>query len=348
VVDADGNVYVTDGNNHRVQKFMLFQRISAISDIGNDQGRQVRIRFVAHGWDFSGSSTPITGYYVYRRIDPSNASPALPARVAGGTDGAPVAVPAGAQLDGWDYLITVPATTENAYNVVVPTLADSGSSGTHWSVFMVRAATQTLGVYYDSAPDSGYSKDNLPPAVPSPFTAAYVTGATHLHWGRNFEPDFWSYRLYRGAAPDFVPGPANLLAALSDTDYVDPGPPGACYKLSAADGSGNESGYARITSSEIAGVADGGAIAFALEGVRPNPVRGDRLGVEFVLPGSAPARLELLDVSGRRVIACEVGTLGAGRHSVNLAAGRRLAAGLYLVRLTQGGDARTTRVAVIH
>jgi sugar lactone lactonase YvrE len=347
-VSANGNVYVTDGNNHRVQEFMVLQRITAIADVGSDQGGQARIRFVAHGWDFGGSSTPITGYHVYRRIDPLTAPPALPVRADGDGDGGGVTLPGGAQLDGWDYLITVPATAENAYNVVVPTLADSNLSGTHWSVFMIRAATATIGTYFESAPDSGYSKDNLPPAAPLPFTAAYVNGATHLHWGRNLEPDFWAYRLYRGVASDFEPGPTNLVTTLSDTDYVDPGPPGACYKLSASDWSGNESGYVLITPNQIAGVADGGPLVLALEGVRPNPARGDRLSVEFVLPVSAPARLEVLDVTGRRVAKREVGSLGAGRHRVDLAEGRRLAAGLYLVRLTQGANARTTRVAVIN
>jgi len=343
-VSADGNVYVSDGNNHRVQVFMVLQRITAITDVGNDQGGQVRIRFIAHGWDFSGSPAPITGYHVYRRIDPLTSPPGR----LGSADGGAVTLPEGAQLDGWDFLVTVPATAENAYNVVVPTLADSGLSGTHWSVFMVRAATSTVGTYYDSAPDSGCSTDNLPPPEPSAFTAAYVNGATHLHWSRSFEPDFWAYRLYRGVAPDFVPGPTNLVITLCDTNYVDPGPPGACYKLSASDWSGNESGFALITPNQIAGVTGGGPLVLALEGVRPNPARGDRLSVEFVLPVAAPARLEVLDVTGRRVATRDVGGLGSGRHRVDLAEGRQLAAGLYLIRLTQGANARITRVAVIN
>jgi hypothetical protein len=95
-------------------------------------------------------------------------------------------------------------------------------------------------------------------------------------------------------------------------------------------------------------VRDGGPLAFALAGVRPNPSVGERLSVAFVLPVAAPARLELLDVSGRRVAGHEVGWLGAGRHEVDLAAGRRFAPGIYLVRLTQGGDVRVTRAVLMH
>ncbi|HET9327532.1 MAG TPA: T9SS type A sorting domain-containing protein [Candidatus Eisenbacteria bacterium] len=81
--------------------------------------------------------------------------------------------------------------------------------------------------------------------------------------------------------------------------------------------------------------------------MRPNPTIGGGLHVAFALPTRAAARLELLRVSGRRVLAREVGSLGVGRHTVNLAAVRSVAPGLYWVRLTQGANRQTTRVAVI-
>jgi hypothetical protein len=88
-----------------------------------------------------------------------------------------------------------------------------------------------------------------------------------------------------------------------------------------------------------------GGLRLALEGVQPNPARV--LGrVTFTLPSDRPATLELLDVTGRRVAARDVGALGAGRHSVELARGRSLRAGLYLVRLTQGGTVATAKAVV--
>ena len=42
-----------------------------------------------------------------------------------------------------------------------------------------------------------------------------------------------------------------------------------------------------------------------------------------------------------------MGALGAGRHTVDLAAGQQLAPGLYLVRLTQGVNERVTRAVVL-
>ena len=94
-------------------------------------------------------------------------------------------------------------------------------------------------------------------------------------------------------------------------------------------------------------VSGDAALAFALDPVRPNPSRGGMLTVRFTLPTAAPARLELLDVAGRRIASREVGSLGAGQHTLDLGAGQHLAPGLYLVRLTQGANKRTTRGAVL-
>jgi hypothetical protein len=88
-------------------------------------------------------------------------------------------------------------------------------------------------------------------------------------------------------------------------------------------------------------------LSLALGAVTPNPARGGGLVVDIGLPSADPARLELLDVMGRRVASLDLGTLGAGRHRVELGVDRGLAPGLYLLRLTQAGSARVTRVAFV-
>jgi hypothetical protein len=88
-------------------------------------------------------------------------------------------------------------------------------------------------------------------------------------------------------------------------------------------------------------------LSLAIAPVRPDPVRSRAFVVDVALPGAEPARLELMDVMGRRVAMHDLGGLGAGRHSVNLSAGQRFAPGVYLLRLTQGRDARVTRVTVV-
>ena len=102
-----------------------------------------------------------------------------------------------------------------------------------------------------------------------------------------------------------------------------------------------------IDKEAVVDVADGAVLSFALEGVRPNPTTAGRMAVSFVLPVGAPARLELVDVKGRMIATRDIGSLGAGRHVVDLAAGQELRAGIYLVRLTQGRLQRTARVVVL-
>jgi pimeloyl-ACP methyl ester carboxylesterase len=85
---------------------------------------------------------------------------------------------------------------------------------------------------------------------------------------------------------------------------------------------------------------------FSLAGATPNP-SGQNLTVTFSLPDATPARIEVVDVSGRKVLIREVGALGAGRHAVGLAEGRPLPPGVYLVRLTQGRRSLTTRAVIV-
>jgi hypothetical protein len=321
--------------------------IASITDVQSDQGGRVRLRFDASPFDYLGSATPITSYSVYRQVG-AWLAPAAGAQTAAASRLQPrSAVPDAMAIAGWDYVASVPANAEDSYETVVTTLADSNGTGDNDATFMVRAATGTPGIFYDSAPDSGHSVDNLPPAAPAPFVAAYVSGATHLHWGPNTENDLWHYSLHRGTSAGFVPGPGTLIASPADTGYADAGPAGSYYKLAAVDVNGNVSAYALLTPAGTTAVGNGPWLAFAIEGARPNPAVGGRVSVAFTLPSAAPARLELMDVSGRCVASREVGGLGPGRHVVDLTSGRSLAAGVYVLRLTQGGASRMARTTVL-
>ncbi len=86
--------------------------------------------------------------------------------------------------------------------------------------------------------------------------------------------------------------------------------------------------------------------SLALEGFRPNPSAGSPI-VAFTLTSSAPATLEVLDVIGRRVLSREVGSLGPGRHLLRLEGDASLAPGVYVIRMRQGGQGRTTRGLLI-
>jgi Galactose oxidase, central domain len=89
-----------------------------------------------------------------------------------------------------------------------------------------------------------------------------------------------------------------------------------------------------------------GSVVFALTGARANPSDAT-LDVAFNLPDGRAARLELLDVTGRRLRTIEVGAMGAGPHTVSLGEGAGLEPGLYLIRLEGGGRRLSRRVVVL-
>ena len=102
--------------------------------------------------------------------------------------------------------------------------------------------------------------------------------------------------------------------------------------------------WATLVDVPPAGAADA---QFALEGARPNPAVGHRVTVSFVLPDAAPARLDLLDITGRRVATRDLAGLGAGRHQVAFEPEHALQPGVYLVKLTGAGGMRTAKVCVM-
>jgi hypothetical protein len=123
----------------------------------------------------------------------------------------------------------------------------------------------------------------------------------------------------------------------------------ASIYLGAATDADVHSLYARDAMRYLAGtlaVGDDADGRLQLLGCTPNPARG-HLRVTFSLPDARPARLELIDISGRRVGGAELSRFGAGLHSFDLARGAMPAPGVYWVRLTHGERSLTSRVAVI-
>jgi hypothetical protein len=78
--------------------------------------------------------------------------------------------------------------------------------------------------------------------------------------------------------------------------------------------------------------------------VWPNPARG-RVVVAFSLPEFHRARVEVVDLLGRRVADVDLGTRPAGQHEVALDLST-LAPGLYVVRVRAGTHAAAHRLAI--
>ena len=179
------------------------------------------------------------------------------------------------------------------------------------------------------------------PVLASVIQAVAENGVARLVW--QVSATTQNYRLYRWAsgAWDFVGAlTPDGTGTLTHTDpSVAPGHRYG-YKLGVTDADGEVfQGDAWIN---VPGVV------LSLEGSRPNPAIGGELTVHFVLPVAAPARIELLDLAGRRVLERVVGALGAGHHAIDLSEGQRMKPGLYFLRLTQGGNVRLARVTVLN
>ena len=120
-----------------------------------------------------------------------------------------------------------------------------------------------------------------------------------------------------------------------------------CLRAQQANGAKPDSCCFLFNVRDLVGVETPGA-QFALHRAVPNPTAGD-LTVFFSLPDASPATIELIDINGRRIMRREVGSLGAGLHSLSLRSEtRHLPNGVYALRLSRAGRQLMTKVSVLH
>ena len=118
-------------------------QITGVVDVPNDQGYQVRMTFNASPFDYLGSPTPIANYLLYRKIDRRRWWPGNEVQVKAAPPLLRLAVgPSVAELAGWDFLMTIPATADKVYEAVVPTLINGAGN---LSTFFVRAPFRPPG-----------------------------------------------------------------------------------------------------------------------------------------------------------------------------------------------------------
>ncbi len=345
-----------DGTHGR----MVAAMFTAMNDVPMDQGGKLSVYWRASEVDTT-PANPVGSYMLWRRM------PALAAqaRLAGGVR----TVTAGESLEGigvgairalaeaaattyWEYLGSTPSRGWAGYGMTVNTGADVyyPSGYVPFEVFLVETISPSGGVLATSAPDSGYSVDNLSPAAPTAFSGARISGATHLYWSPSAEPDFALYRLHRGASAGFVPSPANVVAEVTQPGFVDAFTASAYYKLVAVDVHGNASSAATLAPSQTLDASLEPAATLSFAPVSPNPARGT-VALAFTLPTAARARLDVYDAQGRLARSIVDGDLPPGQHSrawdLRDRDGRALAPGLYLARLATPAGTLVRRFAVV-
>jgi hypothetical protein len=326
--------------------------ITRIRDVPNDQGGKVFITWTRSSFDVSGGA--VNAYRVWRMVPPATAAArAIPVH---GTDARTLRSEVVTHANGvsdivyWEALATLPAQRLAGYGYTAATPQDSLPGGNPLFTYRISALTANIDVFYDSDPDSGYSVDNIPPAMPEAFTVHRAAGANQLQWDASPDADFASFRLYRSSDPAFTPSPATLMATLTAPGYVDPGDAYGNYKLEAVDQHGNCSPFASALLSGTTGVPGGAPGTTWLAAPSPNPMR-NALGVRFSLAQAARVSLALYDQQGRRTRMLLSGEQPAGEATIAWDArddaGHLASAGLYFLELKVGGQRFVRRVTMV-
>ena len=256
----------------------------------------------------------------------------------------------------WELIATVEAYQLGSYAKASPTLFDSTTVSAGYSYFQVIVHTRDPNTYWISAPDSGYSVDNLAPCPPLCLAGeqSYSPEGLEITWTPNTEPDLDSYNIYRGADPGFSPGSGNLIASPCDTLYFDGDwrwDNTYCYKVAAVDVHGNESEYTLLCSDEVTG-GDTPVTPQAtfLEQNYPNPFN-PVTRVIFGLDAPAQVSLRIYDGAGRLVRVLVEAERPAGTYEMMWDgrdnSGLAVASGVYFYRLTAGSFTETRKMVLM-
>ena len=328
--------------------------ITSVADIPLDQGLQVRVIWDRDLHDEPGDPTPIAQYVVWRRVDEYKGGtvttePDLAiTELRRDDDESPLLWSVRSVL--WEPVgPAVPAMLWETYANTVPTLGDSNVAGMIESVFQVSAHTSDPQVFFISAPDSGWSVDNLAPAMPLAFSVHYAGGNTDLAWLPAGDEDVDAYHVYRGDDEAFSPSSETLVHVTTELLWVDDlvDPWGQFYKVAAVDDAGNASEPAvpsTVTS------ADPPTVFTALHGCRPNPFN-PYTEVRYTLARAGHASLTIYDVEGRVVRTLFADEQPAGDGSATWDgrddSGRNLPSGLYVCRLVYGGGVAAMKMSLV-
>ncbi|MBN2070164.1 MAG: T9SS type A sorting domain-containing protein [Candidatus Krumholzibacteriota bacterium] len=350
--------------------------IASISDIPGDEGGWVRLTIEKHSYDDEGwFRYPIYMYNIWRRVDDPVMLSAIDRAAPGHSleetslSDWPVV-----ELDGrrflvstellpvqdfppgtWEVLGCFNAFRQDQYLYVASTPADSTGSSVPMPVFCVSAHTLNPSLWYVSAPDSGYSVDNLAPAPPSGLAGEAAEGppGVLLEWDQNIESDFSYYIVHRGSYAGFIPSRFSKLGETVAPEFTDEYPLwyDSYYKICSVDRHGNASIYAVLGPGDLTGddPATTPAVTY-LSRNYPNPFNPSTT-IKFGLSEAGPVTLKVYDPSGRlvRVVADEPRPAGhyAEQWDGFTTSGQRAASGVYFYKLSAGEFTETKKMVLL-
>ena len=322
--------------------------VSSVTDVPNDQGKQVRVAWNRFPGD--GDTDPkIINYGVWRKVDGMMAKSAAANVVAvadydamyASVENAAGKLFAVAETEVWDYVKTVPAAELEAYATISGTIFDSTiTGGQYWSHFRVSGHSTNNSVVMSVA-DSGYSVDNLAPTIPQSLAFDINT----LTWTETEDNDFDYYAVYRSGASGFTPADENRIGVVTSSTFEDgsmSGDGSYYYVVSAFDHAGNESDFSNELEVLVTGIDDRSGVptTYALDQNYPNPFNPSTV-INYQLPSATNTKIVIYNVIGQEVRSLVNAyepagyqqTVWNGRDNF----GNVVSAGIYFYKLTTGG-----------
>jgi len=338
--------------------------IAFVTDIAPDEGGAVDLSWYGSRLD-DYRYWEVTHYSIWRA---TNAIPMLtasdefplltsPQEVGEDFDGPAIRIEQTAAGDYfWEWIGNADALGLEGYSYTAPTRTDSTGSDPAIHYFQVVTHTQTPTTYWISAPDSGWSVDNLSPCPPAAVTAqqSFDPEGLEITWEPNTELDLDCYVIHRGATSDFMPDGGNLVYSECEATYFDDEwrwDSGYWYKLAAVDIHGNVSGYVLLGPGEVTGdepVVP--PVASYLSQNFPNPFNPVTM-IRFGLREPGRVSIRIYDTAGRLVRVLVEERRDAGHYTEGWDgrddAGRAVASGIYFYRIEAGAFGDTKKMVLL-
>ena len=278
-----------------------------ITDVPNDNGKQVFVRWTRFGGD-GVSDNPIHSYVVYREDGSDdgkvsatyNSFDEVPGVAADIRIGSTVNV----QGTFWTTVAVVPADFSLEYSVVAPTLYDATPADTVETKFMVKGVT-TLGLTAETAPKTGFSVDNLIPTAPANVNGSLMVNKIKLTWDEPVDEDFNYFAVYRSTMAGFDPSTMEPYASTVENTYEDASITGSdkfYYRLAAVDFNGNKSEYSPEVVVIVTGVSQESGMpqSFSLSQNYPNPFN-PTTNIKFAVPENSNVKITIYNAVGKEV-----------------------------------------------
>jgi len=282
-------------------------RITVIEDIPDDQGGWAKVRFTKSHFDEGESAS----YTISRK------------------DGAE-----------WVSLHAIDGTGFSEYVTEVRTLMDSSASQSGLTRFRVLAVTEMGN--FQSLPASGYSVDNIAPAIPGGLYATASGPKIKLDWRPPTEADFKIFRVYRHTQRDFELADSLMISETIDNFYTDNRDEVGrwFYRISAVDIHDNESpGSAAIRGVVLSMFEEQLPEEYTLEKNYPNPFNPSTT-IRYGLPEDARVTLIIYDINGREVKTIADASQAAGWYTLQWNGfardGSPVGTGVYFARIQTG------------